>query len=128
LAFARTKAGVNHVLWNRTHDGDDILKVGDLAPGRGRFAPALNKTTVKSEERHRQEDQEMKIDCYLVVRRTKGREPRVTRVTQGRPSLEANEALIRLVLDAPDDIFDAPIVTVPVERRQMAVAIEVDEL
>jgi len=70
----------------------------------------------------------MKIDCYLVVRRSKGREPRVTRVTQGRPALEANEAVIRLAIEAPDDIFDAPLITVPVERRHMAVAVEVDEV
>ena len=70
----------------------------------------------------------MQIECYLVVVKKRGKEPRVVRATQGRPSLQADEALIRLQIEAPSDIFDAPLITVPVERRQMAVAIEVDEL
>lgn len=70
----------------------------------------------------------MKIECYLVVAKQRGREPRVTRSTQSKPSLQANEAVIKLLIDAPDDMFDAPLITVPVERRQVAVAIEVDEL
>lgn len=70
----------------------------------------------------------MKIECYLVVAKQRGREPRVTRSTQSKPSLQANEALIKLEIEAPDDLFDAPLVTVPVEKRQVAVAIEADEL
>jgi hypothetical protein len=48
-------------------------------------------------------------------------------VTQGKPHLEADEALIRLSLDLPSNTFDAPLITVPVERRHVAVAVEVDE-
>ena len=70
----------------------------------------------------------MTIECYLVVVKKKGKEARVVRATQGRPALQADEALIRLSIEAPADIFDAPLITVPVERRQMAVAVEVDEL
>lgn len=70
----------------------------------------------------------MNIDCYLVVTKKKGKEPRAVRVTQTRPSLQHDEALIRLSIETPDDIFDAPLVTVPVERRQIAVAVEVDEV
>lgn len=70
----------------------------------------------------------MKIDCYLIVAKQKGREPRVVRSTQGKPSLASNEAVIKLLLDVPDDMFEAPLITVPVERRQVAVAVEVDEI
>lgn len=69
----------------------------------------------------------MNIECYLVVVKKRGKEPRVVRTTQGRPHLEPDEALIRLQLELPEDTFDAPLITVPVERRQVAVAIEVDE-
>lgn len=70
----------------------------------------------------------MTIECYLVVVKKRGKEPRAVRVTQGRPALQADEALIRLSIEAPADIFDAPVITVPVERRQIAVAVEVDEV
>lgn len=69
----------------------------------------------------------MIVDCFLVVTKKKGKEPRVVRVTQGRPGLQYDEALIRLQLDLPEDTFEAPLITVPVERRQVAVAVEVDE-
>ena len=70
----------------------------------------------------------MKIECYLVITKKRGKEARVARVAQKRPSLHADEAVIALSIDAPDDVFDAPVITVPVERRQIAVAVEVDEL
>jgi hypothetical protein len=69
----------------------------------------------------------MNVECYLVVTKKRGKEARVVRVTQGRPQLEADEAVIRLQLDLPTDTFEAPLITVPIERRQIAVAIEVDE-
>jgi len=69
----------------------------------------------------------VKIDCFLVVAKKRGKEPRVVRVTQKRPGIYADEALIRLQLDLPADLFDAPLITVPVERRQVAVGVEVDE-
>jgi hypothetical protein len=70
----------------------------------------------------------VKIDCYLVVVKKRGKEAKVARVTQSRPSLNHDEALIKLELDVPGDMFEAPLVTVPVERRQVAVAVEVDEV
>jgi hypothetical protein len=70
----------------------------------------------------------MTIECYLVVVKKRGKEAKVARVTQARPSLSYNEALIKLSLDVPADIFEAPLITVPVERRQVAVAVEVDEV
>ena len=69
----------------------------------------------------------MTVECYLVVTKKRGKEPRVVRVTQGRPHLKADEAVIRLQLDLPAETFDAPLITVPIERRQVAVAVEVDE-
>lgn len=70
----------------------------------------------------------MSIECYLVIVKKRGKEARALRITSNRPSLQKDEAVIRLSIDVPEDIFDAPIITVPVERRQVAVAIEVDEL
>jgi hypothetical protein len=69
----------------------------------------------------------VKVDCYLVLGKGKGRLPRVRRVTQRRPGVAGDEALVRLQLDVPDDVFEAPVLTVPVEKRQVAVGIEVDE-
>ncbi len=69
----------------------------------------------------------MTIDAFLVIAKARGREPRVVRVTQNRPALAVNEAVVRLSLELPDDVFDAPLITVPVERRQVAVGVEVDE-
>lgn len=70
----------------------------------------------------------MKIECFLVVAKQRGREPRVIRSTQSKPSLQANEAVIKLQIEAPDDLFEAPLITLPVAKRQVAVAIEADEL
>lgn len=70
----------------------------------------------------------MKIECYLVLNKKRGKEPRAVRVTQGKPSLAADEALVRLCLDVPNEVFDAPMITLPVTRRNVAVAVEVDEL
>jgi hypothetical protein len=75
----------------------------------------------------------VKVAAYLVLGRTSYRgkprpnTTRIRRVTQGRPSLGENEAMIRLVLDIPDDAFEAPLFTVPVEKHRVAVAVEVDE-
>lgn len=70
----------------------------------------------------------MKIDAYLVIgRKDKRAMPRVRRVTQSRPRLDADEAVVRLQLDLPDDVFDAPLLTVPIAKRQVAVGVEVDE-
>jgi len=69
----------------------------------------------------------MEVQCFLVLAKVPGKEPRVRRVTQKRPQLAHDEALVKLQLDLPADIFDAPLITVPIERRQVAVAVEVDE-
>lgn len=69
----------------------------------------------------------MKLDCFLVVGRSGKRHARVRRTTQKRPRLEHDEAVIRLQLELSDDVFDAPLLTVPIERRQIAIAVEVDE-
>lgn len=75
----------------------------------------------------------MKVSAYLVLTRQqhhgkpRPNTTRIARVTQTRPKLAENEAVIRLVLEIPDDAFDAPLYTVPVERHRVAVAIEVDE-
>lgn len=69
----------------------------------------------------------MNIDCYLVITKKRGKEPRAVRVTAKRPYLAADEAAIRLSIDAPDDIFEAPLITVPIERRQVAVAVNADD-
>lgn len=70
----------------------------------------------------------MKVTAFLVlVAKRRGRVVRVSRVTQRRPSLAPDEALVRLELDVPDDVFEAPLLTVPIQRRSIAVGIEVDE-
>lgn len=69
----------------------------------------------------------MKITCYLILGKGGGRVARVRRATQKRPQLAPDEALIRLQLDVPDDVFDAPLLTVQIKKRQIAVGVEVDE-
>ena len=69
----------------------------------------------------------MKIDCFLVIGKKRGSEARVRRVAVRRPPLAADEALVRLQLEIPSDIFEAPLITVPIEKRSIAVAAEVDE-
>lgn len=71
----------------------------------------------------------MTAECYLVVRKT-GKQKRATvvRVTQRKPSLVGNEACIKLQLELPDDVFETPLFTVPVERRHVQVAVEPEEV
>ena len=69
----------------------------------------------------------MKITTYLVLSRG-GIKPRVSRATTRRPYLNANEALIRLELDLPNDVFEAPLFTVKVEKRQVEVAVEAEDV
>lgn len=66
------------------------------------------------------------IECYLIIANIKGG-PKVRRVTTKRPALAANEAAIRLQVDLPPNAFSFPLVTVPVTRGQIAVAIEAQE-
>lgn len=69
----------------------------------------------------------MNVDCYLVIGKKGRYEARVRRVTTKRPRIEADEAMVKLVLDLPSDVFEAPVMTVPIAKRQIAVAVEVDE-
>ena len=66
----------------------------------------------------------MKARCYLVIAPGRGDKAAVRRVTARRPALDGEEAVIELELDLPDDVFDAPLFTVPVEKRQVLVGIE----
>lgn len=68
----------------------------------------------------------MKISTYLVIGKT-GRGVYARRVTSRRPALDKDEAVIKLALDLPDDVFEAPLLTVPVERRRVAVAAEAED-
>jgi len=70
----------------------------------------------------------MKAACYLVIAEGRyARTARVARVTAKRPYLNNDEAVIRLILELPDDLFAAPVITVPIEKRSVVVAVEVDE-
>lgn len=71
----------------------------------------------------------MQAKCYLVITRKNKRvnHATVVRVTQRRPSLDSNEAFIKVVLEIPDDAFDSPLVTLPVEKKHLTVAAEAEE-
>lgn len=67
----------------------------------------------------------MKAECYLVISK-RGNRVSVVRSTQRKPNLAGNEACVRLRLELPDDAFEAPLVTLPVEKKQLTVAVEAD--
>jgi hypothetical protein len=71
----------------------------------------------------------VKIKAYLVLAQhaTTGKVS-ARKVTKHYPALEWNEAVVLLELDVPDDLFEAPLVTVPVEKRLVQVAAEVEEI
>jgi hypothetical protein len=69
----------------------------------------------------------VKVSTWLVLGRNANGIIRSRRVTQRRPALDYDEALVKLELDVPDDVFDAPLVTVAVERGDVAVAAEARE-
>jgi hypothetical protein len=50
------------------------------------------------------------------------------KVTRHYPALDWNEAVIALELDVPEDVFDAPLFTVEVGKRQVQVAVEALEV
>jgi hypothetical protein len=66
----------------------------------------------------------MKATGWLVIQK-RGGSAVIARVTRGRPTLNYNEARIKVTLELPDDLFDNPALTVPVERYQAEVAVEV---
>jgi len=68
----------------------------------------------------------MNAECYLVIAKRK-KHVTVIRATQRKPYLNADEACVHLKLELPDNVFDAPLFTVPVKKRQVAVAVEVEE-
>jgi hypothetical protein len=68
------------------------------------------------------------VRTYLVIAPGRGGRPRVSRATVGRPYLDSDEAMIALVLEIPDDIFEAPLFTVQVEKRQIQVAVEAEDV
>jgi len=71
----------------------------------------------------------MNVQCYLVLSRHRGNgRVSASRVTRHRPPLAANQAMIRLDILVPDDVFDAPLLTVPVERGNVAVVEAVEPL
>lgn len=71
----------------------------------------------------------MKVKCYLVL----GQHPHTGKVTARRvvtryPALDCNEAVLKLELEVPDDLFEAPLFTVEVGKRQIEVGVEVPEV
>ena len=69
----------------------------------------------------------MIVRAYLVLGEGRGGKVRARRVTASYPALDADEAVVQLELDLPDDVFDAPLITVPIARREVAVAVEVGD-
>jgi hypothetical protein len=70
----------------------------------------------------------MKIETFLVIGEGSKGKPRVRKATSRYPALDVDEAVIALSLDIPDDIFDAPLFTVEVEKRQINVGIEAHDV
>jgi hypothetical protein len=70
----------------------------------------------------------MIASCYLIVARKRGyqRQARVVRVTKNRPTLDYDEAVIRLNLELPDELWDAPLLTVPVAIDEVLVGVAVE--
>lgn len=69
----------------------------------------------------------MIVRCYLVLAKKQNGTVVARRATRNRPALGYDEALVRLRLDLPDDAFDAPLITVEIEKREVAVAVEVEQ-
>lgn len=68
----------------------------------------------------------MIVRCYLILGKKSNGVVIPRRVTRSRPKLDYDEALVRLKLELPEDAFDAPLFTVPVEKRELAVAVEAE--
>jgi hypothetical protein len=66
----------------------------------------------------------MQVRCHLVLGQNQSGKIVAKRVTRGRGWIDADEAVIALELDVPEDVFDAPLFTVEVGKRQVEVAIE----
>lgn len=69
----------------------------------------------------------MRVKCFLVL----GQHPHSGRVSVRRsvktyPALDWNEAVVELHLEVPDDIFEAPLVTIEATKRDITVAAEVE--
>lgn len=68
----------------------------------------------------------MRMERYLVIGK-RGRKIEARRITVRRPALGADEALVRLSFEIPDDAFDDPIVTTQITKAQIAVAVEAED-
>jgi hypothetical protein len=69
----------------------------------------------------------MQLSTHLVIARNAKGKAIARRVVRSYPALAWDEAVVKLTLDIPDDAFDAPLVTVPVTKTQIAVAAEAEE-
>lgn len=71
----------------------------------------------------------MIVETYLVLAQhaTTGNVT-VSRVTRKYPALAANEAVLELQLEVPDDVFDAPLFTVEVGKQHLEVGVEPQEV
>jgi hypothetical protein len=67
------------------------------------------------------------VRCYLVLKKASNGNVTARRVARHRPRLDYDEAVIRLRLDLPDDAFEAPLITVQVMQREVAVAVEAED-
>lgn len=68
----------------------------------------------------------MRVCTYLVLgEHSQTGKVTVRRATMRYPALASNEAVVAVELELPDGIFDAPLITVEVTKRQIAVAAEV---
>lgn len=66
----------------------------------------------------------MILNCHIVIGINRNGKPVAKRVTRGKPFLESDEAVLHLEMTLPDDLFDAPLFTVEVSKRQVEVAVE----
>lgn len=66
----------------------------------------------------------MIVSAYVVLGRNANGVIKVRRTAQRRPGLDYDEALVKLELDVPQDVFDAPLVTLEVAKGEVAVSAE----
>ena len=67
----------------------------------------------------------MKVRCFLILGQNQANgKVTVRRAVSRYPSLDWNEAVVSLELEVPDDVFEAPLFTVEVAKRQIEVAVE----
>lgn len=76
----------------------------------------------------------MKASCYLVlvpIHRSRWDATitsfKIARSTQGKPSLNAGEAVVKVTLEAEANVFDPTLVAVTVEPRDVALAVTTED-